>query len=112
MFEVSKILEDDSVELVSRGANGFVNVSLLNTATSLFHSTFVEFIVEFVASMFDEVLGEGASLSMEVEEEEAPAVSEVELQRKWGSGMPSWMDYVDGILSCFYPFDMLSTSDL
>ncbi|GKG28412.1 hypothetical protein Tco_0406739, partial [Tanacetum coccineum] len=31
---------------------------------------------EFVASMFGEVLGEGASLSIEVEEEEdAPAVS-------------------------------------
>ncbi|GJX86403.1 hypothetical protein Tco_0337177 [Tanacetum coccineum] len=52
MFEVSIILDDDSDKLVSGGANGF-----------------------FVASMFGEVLREGESLSMEVEEEEAPAVS-------------------------------------
>ncbi|GKF84176.1 hypothetical protein Tco_0249074, partial [Tanacetum coccineum] len=42
MFEVSTILDDDSTELVSGGANGFVNMSLLNTATSSFVSTFVE----------------------------------------------------------------------
>ncbi|GJV29067.1 hypothetical protein Tco_1385515 [Tanacetum coccineum] len=66
---VSTILEDDSAELVSGGENGLVNVSLSNTATSSFVSTFVELIGEFVASMFGEVLGEGASLSMEVEEE-------------------------------------------
>nr|GEU33706.1 hypothetical protein [Tanacetum cinerariifolium] len=47
MFEVSTILDDDSAELVARGANGFVKVSLLNS---------------------------GVSLSMVVEEE-APAVS-------------------------------------
>ncbi|GJY37814.1 hypothetical protein Tco_0424178, partial [Tanacetum coccineum] len=76
MFEVSKILEDDSTELVSRGANGLVNVSLSNTATSLFVSTFVELISEFVASMFGEVLREGSSLSMEVVEEEASVVSD------------------------------------
>ncbi|GJW54427.1 hypothetical protein Tco_0098512 [Tanacetum coccineum] len=70
MFEVLKILEDDSTELVSRGANGLVNVSLSNTATSLFVSTFVELISEFVASMFGEVLREGSYVSIEVEEEE------------------------------------------
>ncbi|GKB10462.1 hypothetical protein Tco_0844385 [Tanacetum coccineum] len=75
MFEVSTILEDDSAELVSGGANEFVNVSLSNSATYLCVSTYVKFIGEFVASMFGEVLGEGASLSMEVEEEDAPAVS-------------------------------------
>ncbi|GJS30562.1 hypothetical protein Tco_0491182 [Tanacetum coccineum] len=69
MFEVSTILEDDLAELVSGGANGFVNVSLSNFLTSSFCSTFVELIGEFVASMFDEVLGEGASLSMEVKED-------------------------------------------
>nr|GEU99335.1 hypothetical protein [Tanacetum cinerariifolium] len=53
MFEVSTILEDDSAELVSGGANGLIFVL-----------------------MFGEVLGEGASLSIEVEEEEdASAVS-------------------------------------
>ncbi|GJT83808.1 hypothetical protein Tco_1058150 [Tanacetum coccineum] len=76
MFEVLKILEDDSAELVSGGANGLVNVSLLNSATSSFGLTFVELIGEFVASLFGEVLGEEASLSIEVEEEEdAPSVS-------------------------------------
>nr|GEV56624.1 hypothetical protein [Tanacetum cinerariifolium] len=70
MFEVSIILEDDSVELVSGGANGFVNVSLSNSATSSFCLIFVKFIGEFVALMFGEVLGEGESLSIEVEEEE------------------------------------------
>ncbi|GJT51695.1 hypothetical protein Tco_0977852 [Tanacetum coccineum] len=44
MFEVSIILEDDSAELMSRGANGLVNVSLSNTVTSSFVSTFVELI--------------------------------------------------------------------
>ncbi|GKG26103.1 hypothetical protein Tco_0399249, partial [Tanacetum coccineum] len=63
-------------ELVFRGANGLVKLSLSNSAASSFGSTFVEMIGEFVASMFGEVLGEGASLSIEVEEEEdAPAVS-------------------------------------
>ncbi|GJW08640.1 hypothetical protein Tco_1571063 [Tanacetum coccineum] len=75
MFKVSTILEDDSAELVFGGANGFVNVSLSNSATCAFHSTFEELIGEFVASMFGEVLGEGASLSIEVEEEEALAIS-------------------------------------
>ncbi|GJR35722.1 hypothetical protein Tco_1211406 [Tanacetum coccineum] len=75
MFELSTILEDDSAELVSGGANGFVKVSLSNSTTSSFHSTFVELIGEFVASMFGEVLGEEVSLSIEVEEEEALAVS-------------------------------------
>ncbi|GJY77757.1 hypothetical protein Tco_0483558 [Tanacetum coccineum] len=69
MFEVFTVLKNDSAKLVSRGANGFVNVSLFNSATSSFHSTFVELIRELVASMFGEVLGEGASLSMEVEED-------------------------------------------
>ncbi|GJW10581.1 hypothetical protein Tco_1576408 [Tanacetum coccineum] len=54
MFEVSTILKDDSVELVSGGANGLI-----------------------IASMFGEELGEGTSISMEVEEEEdAPALSD------------------------------------
>ncbi|GJS61764.1 hypothetical protein Tco_0656548 [Tanacetum coccineum] len=76
MFEVSIILEDDLAELVSGGANGFVNVSLSNSTTYLCVSTFVELIGEFVASMFGEVLREGSSLSMEVkEEEDAPAAS-------------------------------------
>ncbi|GJX24838.1 hypothetical protein Tco_0231134 [Tanacetum coccineum] len=69
MFKVSTILEDDSAELVFGGANGFVNVSLSNSTTCAFRSTFEELIGEFVASMFGEVLGEGASLSIEVEEE-------------------------------------------
>ncbi|GJU76575.1 hypothetical protein Tco_1273645 [Tanacetum coccineum] len=75
MFEVSTILDDDSAELVSKGANRLVNVLLSNIATSLFVSAFVELSGEFIALMFGEVLGEGASLSIEVEEEEAPAVS-------------------------------------
>ncbi|GJX40526.1 hypothetical protein Tco_0255516 [Tanacetum coccineum] len=78
MFEVSTILNDNSVELVSGGANGLVKVSLANSATLSFVSTFVELSAEFVASLFGEVLGEGAFLSIEVEEEEeedAPAVS-------------------------------------
>ncbi|GJU77378.1 hypothetical protein Tco_1274448 [Tanacetum coccineum] len=74
MFEVFTILEDDSAELVSRGANGFVNVSLSNPATSSFRLTFIELIGEFVASMFGEVLRGGAFLSIEVDED-APAVS-------------------------------------
>ncbi|GJV57838.1 hypothetical protein Tco_1458843 [Tanacetum coccineum] len=64
---------NDSAEQVSGGANGFVNVSLLNSATSLFGSTFVEISGEFIALMFGEVLREGASLS--IEEEDAPTVS-------------------------------------
>ncbi|GJU53234.1 hypothetical protein Tco_1226948 [Tanacetum coccineum] len=76
MFEVSIILKDDSSELVFRGANGLVNVSLSNSETSSFVSTFVELSGKFVASLFGEVLGEGVSLSIEVEEEEdALAVS-------------------------------------
>ncbi|GJX25607.1 hypothetical protein Tco_0231903 [Tanacetum coccineum] len=50
MFKVSTILEDDLVELVSGGANRLVNVSLSNSATSSFGSTFVELIVEEEAS--------------------------------------------------------------
>ncbi|GJT43386.1 hypothetical protein Tco_0952101 [Tanacetum coccineum] len=73
MFEVSIILEDDSAELVFRGANGLVKVSLSNSTTSSFRSTFVELIREIVASMFGEELGEGSSLSIEVEEEEEDA---------------------------------------
>ncbi|GKA59926.1 hypothetical protein Tco_0759239 [Tanacetum coccineum] len=44
MFEVSTIHDDDSAELVSEGANGFIKVSLSNsTSSSLFgSSTFVE----------------------------------------------------------------------
>ncbi|GKD43995.1 hypothetical protein Tco_1268640 [Tanacetum coccineum] len=75
MFEVSTILEDDSFELVSGGANEFVNVSLSNSATSSCGSTFVELIDEDEVSLFGEVLGEGAFLSIEEEEEDAPAVS-------------------------------------
>ncbi|GJW34883.1 hypothetical protein Tco_0057803 [Tanacetum coccineum] len=75
MFEVSTILKDDSTELVSRGANGLIKVSLSNYVTSSFVSTFVELSGEFVASLFGEVLGEGASLSIEEEEEDAPTVS-------------------------------------
>ncbi|GKE40263.1 hypothetical protein Tco_1463668 [Tanacetum coccineum] len=76
MFEVSTILEDDSAELVSRGANGLVKVSLSNSETSSFSLTFIELIGEIIALMFGEVLGEGASFSIEVEEEEdASAVS-------------------------------------
>ncbi|GJS18467.1 hypothetical protein Tco_0412939 [Tanacetum coccineum] len=73
MFEVSMILKDDSTELVSGGANGFVNVSLANSATSSCDSTFVEFIGKFFALMFGELLRKGASLSMEAEE--APTIS-------------------------------------
>ncbi|GKF75823.1 hypothetical protein Tco_0225267 [Tanacetum coccineum] len=75
MFEVSEILEDDSVGLVSGGANGFVNLSLSISVTSLFGLTFVELIGDFVVSLFGEVLIEGASLSMEVEEQDALAIS-------------------------------------
>nr|GEY65932.1 hypothetical protein [Tanacetum cinerariifolium] len=73
-LKMSTILEDDSVELVSGGANGFVNVALSNSATSSWGSTLVELISEFVALMFGEVLGEEASLPMDVEEE-TPTVS-------------------------------------
>ncbi|GKD23660.1 hypothetical protein Tco_1225363 [Tanacetum coccineum] len=76
MFEVSIILEDDSAELMSGGANRFVNVTT-NSATSSFCSTCVELIGEFVALMFGEVLREGASLSMKVENEEALVESDV-----------------------------------
>ncbi|GKC60303.1 hypothetical protein Tco_1087901 [Tanacetum coccineum] len=77
MFEMSTILEDDSAELVSGGADRLVNMSLSNTTTSSFVSTFVELIGEIDASMFGEVLGEGASLSMEVEEKkDAPTISD------------------------------------
>nr|GEW73157.1 hypothetical protein [Tanacetum cinerariifolium] len=69
MFEVSTILEDDSAELVSGGANGFINASLSNSGTSSCGSTFVELIREDVVSLFCEVLGVGASLSMEVKED-------------------------------------------
>ncbi|GKC65972.1 hypothetical protein Tco_1441370 [Tanacetum coccineum] len=74
MFEVSTILKDDSVELVSGGANGFVNISLSNSTTSSCSSTSVELIREIVASMFGEVLGEGASLLIKEEEEDALVV--------------------------------------
>ncbi|GKC89363.1 hypothetical protein Tco_1150012 [Tanacetum coccineum] len=74
MFEVSIIYEDDSAELVSRGANGLVNVSLSNSATSSFGSTFVELIGGDEVSFFGEVVVEGASLSIEVEEEDASAI--------------------------------------
>ncbi|GJW83052.1 hypothetical protein Tco_0156197 [Tanacetum coccineum] len=70
MFEVSTIYEDDSAELVSRRAYRLVKVSLSNSTASSFGSTFLELIGEFVALMFGEVLREGASLSIEVEEEE------------------------------------------
>ncbi|GJY08017.1 hypothetical protein Tco_0375071 [Tanacetum coccineum] len=75
MFEVSTILEDNSAKLVSGGANGWVNVSLSNTVTSSFVSTFIELCGRDKVSLFGEVLGEGSSLSMEVEEEDASAVS-------------------------------------
>nr|GEV51204.1 hypothetical protein [Tanacetum cinerariifolium] len=75
MFKVSTILKDDSTELVSRGANRLVYVSLLNTATSLFVSTFVELIGRDKVSLCGEILRKGASLLMEVEEEDALAVS-------------------------------------
>ncbi|GJR50227.1 hypothetical protein Tco_1400748 [Tanacetum coccineum] len=76
MFEVSTILDGDSVEQVSRGANGLVKVSLSNSETSSIDKTFVELIGEFVASFLGEILGEGAFLSIEIEEAEyAPAVS-------------------------------------
>ncbi|GKA59082.1 hypothetical protein Tco_0758395 [Tanacetum coccineum] len=76
MFKASTIFDDDSVALVSGGANGFVKVSLSNsTFSSLFGSlTFVEGIKDVVVSLLGEVLGEGASLSMVVDEE-APAIS-------------------------------------
>ncbi|GJS83385.1 hypothetical protein Tco_0749926 [Tanacetum coccineum] len=74
MFEVSTILDDELAELVSGGANGFVNVSLSNSVTSSCGSKFIEFIGGDEVSFFGEVLGEGASLSMEVEKE-ALAVS-------------------------------------
>ncbi|GJS68309.1 hypothetical protein Tco_0682874 [Tanacetum coccineum] len=77
MFEVSIILKEYSAELVYGGANGFVKVSLSNTATSSLYVclTFVELIGEDVVSLFGEVLRGGASLSMEVEED-APGVSD------------------------------------
>ncbi|GKC09319.1 hypothetical protein Tco_1000929 [Tanacetum coccineum] len=71
---MSTILKYDSAELVSGGANGLVKVSLSNSATSSFVSIFVELSGEFVASLFGEVIAEGASLSIEVEED-APVVS-------------------------------------
>ncbi|GKC21029.1 hypothetical protein Tco_1023179 [Tanacetum coccineum] len=74
MFELSTIHEDDSAELVFGGANGLVNVSLSNIATSSFVLTFVELSGEFVVSVFGEVLGKGVSLSIEVKED-ALAVS-------------------------------------
>ncbi|GJU72768.1 hypothetical protein Tco_1264173 [Tanacetum coccineum] len=76
MFEVSTILDDDSAELLARGANRLANVSLLNSATSSLcgSSTFIELIRGDVVSLFGKVLGEGESLSMVVEEGDAPAV--------------------------------------
>nr|GEY09960.1 hypothetical protein [Tanacetum cinerariifolium] len=71
VLKVSTILDDDSAELVSRRANGLVNVSLSNIKTSSFVSTFIEFSGEFVALMFGEVLRVGASLSIEVKKEDA-----------------------------------------
>nr|GEV34376.1 hypothetical protein [Tanacetum cinerariifolium] len=70
MFEVSTILEDDSAEMSTGGANGFVNMSLLNSATSSLCgcSTFVELIGGEVVQLFGEIIGEGSSLSMVVEE--------------------------------------------
>ncbi|GKF40161.1 hypothetical protein Tco_0120222, partial [Tanacetum coccineum] len=75
MFEVLKILEDDSGELVSRGANRLVKVSMSNSVTFSFVSKFVELIGRDEVSLFGKVLGEGASLSIEEEEEDAMAVS-------------------------------------
>nr|GEV79414.1 retrovirus-related Pol polyprotein from transposon TNT 1-94 [Tanacetum cinerariifolium] len=74
-LRVFTILKVDLAELVSRGANGFVNVLLLNFATSSLcgSSTFVELIGEDVVSLFSEVLREGAFLSMKVEED-APTI--------------------------------------
>ncbi|GJW51223.1 hypothetical protein Tco_0092574, partial [Tanacetum coccineum] len=71
MFEVSIILDDDSAELVMGGANGFIKVSLSNTTTSSLCGslTLLELIGEFVVSLFGEILREGASLSIEVDEE-------------------------------------------
>nr|GEY05153.1 hypothetical protein [Tanacetum cinerariifolium] len=71
MFEVSTILEDGSAKLVSGGLNGFVIVSLSNYITSSLcgSSTFVELIGGDEVSLFGEILGEGASLSMVVEED-------------------------------------------
>ncbi|GKD07511.1 hypothetical protein Tco_1187196 [Tanacetum coccineum] len=76
MFEVSIILNDDSAELVTGGVNGFVKVSLSNFAysSSFGSSTFIERIREGIISLFGEVLGKGASLSMVVDED-APAIS-------------------------------------
>ncbi|GJQ96791.1 hypothetical protein Tco_0007930 [Tanacetum coccineum] len=96
MFEVSLILEDDSTELVFGGANGLVKVSLSNTTTSLFCSTFVELIGRDKVSLFSEILGEGASLSIEVkEEEDALAVSGVgglvDVDATWLSTSPKLM---------------------
>ncbi|GJV09841.1 hypothetical protein Tco_1351382 [Tanacetum coccineum] len=78
MFEVSTILEDDSAEIVTGGANRFVKVSLLNTVSSLLcsSSTFVELIGEFVVSLFSEVLVDRSYFSIEVEEDTL-AVSDV-----------------------------------
>ncbi|GKC85064.1 hypothetical protein Tco_1140781 [Tanacetum coccineum] len=76
MFEVLTILKDDSAELVSGGANGLAKVSLSNSATSSFGSTFVELIYGDEVSFFGEILGEGASLSIKVEEEDALAISD------------------------------------
>ncbi|GJY68988.1 hypothetical protein Tco_0471970 [Tanacetum coccineum] len=73
MFEVSTILDDDSAELVSGGANRLVNMSLSNTATSSFVSTFVE-LIGGDKVLFGEILREEASLSIELEEEDPPTV--------------------------------------
>ncbi|GKF00778.1 hypothetical protein Tco_0027701, partial [Tanacetum coccineum] len=63
MFKVSIILDDDSTELVSGGANGFVKMSLSNFASSssFESSTLVELIRVVVVSLFGAVLGERAS---------------------------------------------------
>ncbi|GKE04769.1 hypothetical protein Tco_1396787, partial [Tanacetum coccineum] len=76
MFKLSTIFDDDSAALVLGGVNGFVKVSLSNSAfSSLFgSSTFVERIGVVVVSLFGEVLGEGASLSIKVEERNALVV--------------------------------------
>nr|GEX19467.1 hypothetical protein [Tanacetum cinerariifolium] len=77
MFKVFTILKEDLVELVSGLANGFINISLSNSATSSLcsSSTFVELTGEFVALMFGEVLEDGASLSTEVVEEVKDALA-------------------------------------
>ncbi|GJX42952.1 reverse transcriptase domain, reverse transcriptase zinc-binding domain protein [Tanacetum coccineum] len=89
------------------GANGFIKVSLSNTATSSLcgSSTFVELIGEFVVSLFGEIIREGASLSMEVDEE-ALAIS------GGGRFIAEMGACVDGIPSCCFLFDMQNTSDL